>query len=57
MSGTDKAKHALDDASGKAKEALGRATGDKGTETEGKAQQSAADLRRAGDKVKDAFKH
>lgn len=57
MSGTDKAKHALDDASGKAKEALGRATGDKGTETEGKAQQSAADIRKAGDKVKDAFKH
>lgn len=57
MSGTDKAKHALDDAAGKAKEALGRATGHKGTEAEGKAQQSAADIRKAGDKVKDAFKH
>jgi uncharacterized protein YjbJ (UPF0337 family) len=57
MSGLDKAKNALEDAEGKAKEALGRMTGDKDTETEGKADQSTADLKNAGEKVKDAFKH
>ena len=57
MSAVDKAKHAMDDATGKAKEALGRATGDKSTENEGKADQATADLKQAGEKVKDAFKH
>lgn len=57
MSGTDKAKNAIEDAQGKAKEALGRATGDEDTEAEGKADQAKADLKNAGEKVKDAFKH
>lgn len=57
MGATDKIKHAMDDATGKAKEALGRATGDKSTENEGKGQQAAADVRKAGEKVKDAFDH
>jgi len=57
MSAVDKAKHAMDNAEGKAKEALGRATGDRSTETEGKADQSVADLKQAGEKAKDAFKH
>ena len=57
MSAVNKAKHAMDDATGKAKEALGRATGDKSTENEGKADQATADLKQAGEKVKDAFKH
>jgi uncharacterized protein YjbJ (UPF0337 family) len=43
--------------SGKAKEAVGSATGDKSTEREGKADQSKADLKNAGENVKDAFKH
>ena len=37
MRAVDKAKHAMDDATGKAKEALGRASGDKSTENDGKA--------------------
>lgn len=57
MSGTDKAKNAVEDIAGKAKEAAGRATGDKDTEAEGKADQSKSDLKNAGEKVKDAFKH
>ena len=57
MSAVDKAKHAMDDAEGKAKEALGRATGDKSTENEGRKDQSKANLKDAGEKVKDAFKH
>ena len=57
MSGTDKTKNVIDDAAGKLKEGLGKATDDESTETEGKADQSKADLKQAGEKVKDAFKH
>ena len=57
MSAVDKAKNTVEDAQGKAKEALGRATGDHSAEAEGKTDQSKADLKNAGEKVKDAFKH
>lgn len=57
MSATDKAKNAIEDAEGKAKEALGKATGDQSTENEGKADQAKSDLKNAGEKVKDAFQH
>jgi uncharacterized protein YjbJ (UPF0337 family) len=57
MSGLDKAKNAVDDAAGKAKEVVGKVSGDRDTEAEGKADQSKADLKNAGEKVKDAFKH
>ncbi len=57
MSALDKAKNAVEDAEGKAKEALGKVTGDHSTEAEGKTDQSKADLKNAGEKVKDAFKH
>ena len=42
---------------GKAKEAVGGATGDEEMKTEGKSDQTKADLKQAGEKVKDAFKH
>ncbi len=57
MSGLDKAKNAIQDAAGKAKETVGKATGDHSTEAEGKTDQTSADLKNAGEKVKDAFKH
>jgi uncharacterized protein YjbJ (UPF0337 family) len=57
MSATDKIKNAIEDVEGKAKEALGKATGDKRTANEGRADQSKSDLKGAGEKVKDAFKH
>ena len=57
MSATDKLKNTIDDVAGKAKEAFGSATGDKSTENEGKFDQAKADLKGAGEKVKDAFKH
>jgi uncharacterized protein YjbJ (UPF0337 family) len=57
MSALDKAKNAVEDVTGKAKEALGKVTGDKDTQAEGKADQATADLKNAGEKVKDAFKH
>ncbi len=57
MSGTDKIKNKMDDLAGKAKEALGKATDDESTRNEGKADQAKSDLKDAGEKVKDAFKH
>jgi uncharacterized protein YjbJ (UPF0337 family) len=41
---------------GKAKEKLGDATDNKDLQAEGKGDQSKADLKQAGEKVKDAFK-
>lgn len=56
MSGTDKANNKIEDLGGKAKEGLGKLTGDRSTENEGKADQSKSSLKDAGEKVKDAFK-
>jgi uncharacterized protein YjbJ (UPF0337 family) len=57
MSATDKMKNAIEDVAGKAKEGVGRATGDRSTENEGRGDQAKADLKNAGENVKDAFKH
>jgi uncharacterized protein YjbJ (UPF0337 family) len=57
MSGVDKAKNTIEDVQGKAKEALGKATGDRDTEAEGKTDQVKSDFKGAGEKVKDAFEH
>ena len=57
MSGTDKAKNKIQELAGKAQEAVGKITGDKSTENEGKADQAKANLKGAGEKVKDAFKN
>lgn len=57
MSMSDKAQHKVEGAMGKAKEATGKATDDESMEQEGRAEQSRADLKQAGDKVKDAFKN
>lgn len=56
MSGVDKAKNKLEEFGGKAKEAIGKVTGDKSTENEGKGDQVEANLKDAAEKVKDAFK-
>jgi uncharacterized protein YjbJ (UPF0337 family) len=56
MSAVDKAKNKMQDLTGHAKEAAGGATGDESTENEGKADQVKANLKDAGEKVKDAFK-
>ncbi|MFI8593780.1 CsbD family protein [Microbacterium sp. NPDC078428] len=53
----DKAKHAAEDVTGKAKEAFGKATDNENLEAEGKADQAKADAKKAGDNVKDAFDH
>ena len=53
----DKISNAAENAGGKAKEAAGKATDDESLEAEGKGDQTKADLKNAGEKVKDAFKH
>ncbi len=53
----DKLGNSAEGAGGKAKEALGKGTGDRDLEAEGKADQASSDLKQAGEKVKDSFKH
>ena len=57
MSGSDKMKNAAEDAAGKAKEAWGDVTDNKDLKNEGKADQAKADLKQAGEHIKDAFGH
>lgn len=52
----DKIQNTAEKAAGKGKEAAGKATGDKSLQAEGRADQTKADLKQAGEKVKDAFK-
>ena len=52
----DKAKNAAEKAAGKMKEAVGDATDDRDMKAEGQAEQTKADLKQAGENVKDAFK-
>jgi uncharacterized protein YjbJ (UPF0337 family) len=56
VSGADKAKNKLEELGGKVKEAVGKVTGDKSTENEGKGDQVESNLKDAGEKIKDAFK-
>jgi uncharacterized protein YjbJ (UPF0337 family) len=54
---TDKAKHTAQQAKGKLKEAAGEATGNKDLRAKGKADQTKANLKQAGEKVKDAMEN
>ena len=56
MSATDKIKNKIDNMGGKAKEALGNATGDARTRDEGRGDQAKSNLKDAGEKIKDAFR-
>lgn len=53
----DKIKNAAQNLTGKGKEGAGKATDNERLEAEGRAQQSEADIKQAGEKVKDAFKN
>ena len=53
----DKIKNAAENAKGQGKEAAGKATNDDQLQAEGQTDQSKADLKNAGEKVKDAFKN
>ena len=52
----DKAKNKAEEAKGKAKEAVGKATNDRSVQRRGKADQGSANLKQAGEKVKDVIK-
>jgi uncharacterized protein YjbJ (UPF0337 family) len=52
----DKIQHAGEEAAGKVKEGVGKATDDRSLEAEGKGDQAAANVKQAGDDAKDAIK-
>ncbi len=52
----DKIGNTGEEMSGKAKEGMGRATDDERLEAEGKGDQTQANLKQAGEKIKDIFK-
>jgi uncharacterized protein YjbJ (UPF0337 family) len=52
----DKLENMKDEKVGEAKETLGKATDDEDMEAEGQVDQTKANLKQAGEKVKDAFK-
>jgi len=54
MSASDKFENAAEDIAGKAKEATGKVTDNEELEAEGRADQAKADLKKAGENVKDA---
>jgi len=56
MSTEDKAKNKIEDLGGRAKEAIGKATGNEDTRNEGRADQVKSNLKDAGEKMKDAFR-
>ena len=56
MSGMDKLNNLTEKATGKVKEGVGDATDNESLQAEGQADQGKADLKQAGEKVKDAFK-
>jgi uncharacterized protein YjbJ (UPF0337 family) len=52
----DKIKNTTENVKGEVKEHVGKATDDESMEAEGYADQKSADLKQAGEKVKDAFR-
>jgi uncharacterized protein YjbJ (UPF0337 family) len=53
----DKIENMKDKVTGQGKEAAGKATDNERLEAEGRVDQSQADMKQAGEKVKDAFKN
>ena len=56
MGTDDKIQNKTEELSGKAKEAVGKASGDRDLQAEGQADQTKGNLKQAGEKIKDAFK-
>lgn len=57
MSGTEKSKAQVEQAKGKAKEAMGRIVGNERMKTEGYADQAKGKARESKEDVKDTFRH
>ena len=55
MGADDKVQNKVDEISGDAKERIGDATGNEDLQAEGAADKSKANLKQAGEKIKDAF--
>jgi uncharacterized protein YjbJ (UPF0337 family) len=55
MGNDDKADNKIEEIGGKAKQAVGNATGDEALERQGERDESKANLKQAAEKVKDAF--
>jgi uncharacterized protein YjbJ (UPF0337 family) len=56
MTANDKARNKLQRVRGKAKETIGRITGDRNLENQGTGDRFSSNLKDAGEKVKDAFR-
>jgi uncharacterized protein YjbJ (UPF0337 family) len=56
MGHDDKTDNKVEEIRGQAKEKIGATTGDEGLERQGQTDQSKANLKQAGEKVKDAFR-
>jgi uncharacterized protein YjbJ (UPF0337 family) len=56
VSFADKVKNQVQSLTGKGKQRIGGATGDRDLQAEGDSDQAKGDLKQAGEKVKDAFK-
>ncbi len=56
MGAADKMKNAAQSAKGNVKDDVGRATGDREMQAEGKADKAAGSLKQAGENLKDAVK-
>jgi uncharacterized protein YjbJ (UPF0337 family) len=57
MGADDKTQNKVEEIAGDAKERIGGATGDDSLRREGKRDQTEANLKQAGENVKDAFKN
>jgi uncharacterized protein YjbJ (UPF0337 family) len=56
MTNMDRAKNKVEELRGRAKQTAGSATGDSDTEREGRFEEAKANLKQAGNKLKDAFR-
>jgi uncharacterized protein YjbJ (UPF0337 family) len=56
MGASDKLRNTVEEAKGKVKESVGDAKDDERLQAEGRSDQSKADIKQAGENVKDAFK-
>jgi uncharacterized protein YjbJ (UPF0337 family) len=56
MGNDDKTRNKVEEIRGRAKEGVGRATDDEALERQGRTDQAKADVKQAGEKIKDAFK-
>ena len=57
MGADDKVRDKAEELTGKGKKTAGRVIGDEEMEAEGRAEEAKGDLKQAGEKVKDVFKH